>query len=176
MIIRLATKNDISAVTEIYNMILSEEEKGNITCGWQRGIYPTKSTAEQAVERGDLYVQEENGKIVGSGILNSNCNDIYRAVSWNFPCKDEEALILHTLAVSPEHFNKGYGKKFFEFYENFARGKGYSVLRIDTQERNARARAIYKKLGYIETDIVLCDFCGLKKVRLVLLEKKVQVI
>ncbi len=172
---RLAKESDVDSITAIYDLIHGEEEKGNTTCGWKRGIYPVKSTAEQAVKRGDMFVLEENGEIVASGIMNSDCNEVYHKITWNYPCKDEEALILHTLTVSPKHFNKGYGKKFFEFYENFAREHGYSVLRIDTQAKNLRARAIYKKLGYIEADIVPCDFCGIKNIQLVLLEKKVTV-
>ena len=37
---------------------------------------------------------------------------------------------------------------FVEFYEQYALSNGCPYLRIDTNERNARARAMYKKLGY----------------------------
>ena len=42
----------------------------------------------------------------------------------------------------------------------------------DTNERNTRARAMYKKLGYRESDMVPCQFNGMDGVHLVLLEKK----
>jgi len=80
--------------------------------------------------------------------------------------------VLHTLVVSPKAARRGYGEAFVRFYEDYAREAGCSVLRIDTNERNLRARAMYKKLGYRESDMVPCRFNGMDGVHLVLLEKK----
>ena len=44
---------------------------------------------------------------------------------------------------------------------------------MDTNARNTRARALYKKLGYEEIAIVPCQFNGIDGVQLVLLEKRV---
>lgn len=46
---------------------------------------------------------------------------------------------------------------------------------MDTNERNVRARALYKKLGFVEPDIVDCDFNGIDGIRLVCLEKKLDI-
>jgi ribosomal protein S18 acetylase RimI-like enzyme len=59
------------------------------------------------------------------------------------------------------------------FYEKYAKENGCPYLRIDTNERNARARAFYKKIGYKEIGIVPCRFNGIEGVNLVLLEKKI---
>ena len=53
-----------------------------------------------------------------------------------------------------------------------ARENGYTVLRMDTNAKNAAARRLYQKLGYAESDIVPCIFNGIPNVQLVLLEKK----
>ena len=53
-----------------------------------------------------------------------------------------------------------------------ARENGCTVLRMDTNAKNAAARRLYQKLGYAEPDIVPCTFNGIPNVRLVLLEKK----
>ena len=42
---------------------------------------------------------------------------------------------------------------------------------MDTNSRNARARAMYGRLGYREVGIVPCVFNGIRGVELVLLEK-----
>ena len=44
-------------------------------------------------------------------------------------------------------------------------------LRIDTNQRNTRARKLYKSLGYEEIGIVSCVFNGIPDVQLVCLEK-----
>ena len=47
--IRKATENDIKAIAEIYEDIHTEEEAGNLTIGWERGVYPTEKTAADSV-------------------------------------------------------------------------------------------------------------------------------
>ena len=42
---------------------------------------------------------------------------------------------------------------------------------MDTNQKNARARALYAKLGYSEPDVVPCTFNGIEGVQLVCLEK-----
>lgn len=85
---------------------------------------------------------------------------------------EEEVMVLHTLAVSPNVARKGVGSGFVKFYEEYARKKGCSVLRMDTNEQNIIARELYRKLGYLEAGIVPCEFNGIPGVNLVLLEKK----
>ena len=46
-------------------------------------------------------------------------------------------------------------------------------LRLDTNERNDRAREMYRKLGYKEIGIVPTVFNGIPNVNLVLLEKRI---
>ena len=48
--IRKATKEDIAAITAIYDSVLQKEEQGQYTIGWIRGVYPTEDTARTAVE------------------------------------------------------------------------------------------------------------------------------
>ena len=59
------------------------------------------------------------------------------------------------------------------FYEEYAREKGCTSLRMDTQVINTPARTLYKKLGYTEIGTVFCEFNGIKNTELVCLEKKI---
>ena len=63
---------------------------------------------------------------------------------------------------------------FIRFYEDYALQHGCTELRIDTNERNMAARAMYSKYGYQEIDIVPTTFNGIAGVNLVLLEKQIQ--
>ena len=84
---------------------------------------------------------------------------------------DDEVCVFHTLVISPRAAGKGYGTAFMRFYEEYATAHGCTELRIDTNARNERARAIYRKLGYQEIATVPTVFNGIEGVRLVLLEK-----
>ena len=172
MQIRKAKAADIESVVRIYGSIHDAEGEGRYVIGWKRGVYPTKETAEAALERGDLYVAEYNGQIYAAAIINGNELPEYKDGNWETDATDEEVLVLHTLVVDPESPVKGIGGEFVRFYEELARKRGCKSLRIDTQSKNLNARNFYPKFGFKEVGIVKCDFCGCGMVDLVLLEKK----
>ncbi len=172
MFIRKATSHDLTAIAQIYSDIHAMEEAGKVTIGWIRDIYPTLLTAELALERDDLFVAEDDGRIVGAAIINQSQVESYAKGDWEHPASDEEVMVLHTLVISPSASGKGYGKTFVKFYEEYAIENGCAYLRMDTNEHNTNARAMYKKLGYKEIGIVPCVFNGIEGVGLVLLEKK----
>ncbi len=171
MNVRKAAARDIDAVSAIFEDIHTEEECGRTSIGWIRGVYPTRATAAAAVERGDLFVLEDGGSILGAAVINQIQVDCYAGAKWRYAAADEEVMVLHTLVISPKAARKGYGKAFVAYYEKYAREKGCSYLRMDTNARNAGARTLYQKLGYAEVDIVPCEFNGIPCVQLVLLEK-----
>ena len=171
MIIRKAAAADIAAVAEIYEEIHTAEEAGLASIGWVRGIYPTIHTAQAALGRGDLFVLECGGSITGAAIINQSQCDGYETAAWRYPADDREIMVLHTLVITPRAAGRGYGRAFVSFYEEYARENGCRYLRMDTNVKNARARAMYARLGYSEIGIIPTVFNGIAGVNLVLLEK-----
>lgn len=174
MIIRKAQAGDLAAVAQIYEQIHTQEEQGLAVIGWARNVYPTLATAQAACERGDLFVQEIDGEITGAAIINQIQVDVYENARWQADAPDCEVMVLHTLVISPRSAAKGLGTRFVKFYEEYALRHGCPYLRMDTNARNTRARALYHKLGYHEAEIVPCVFNGLEDVQLVLLEKQLK--
>lgn len=173
MTIRKATEADIPAISAIYEAIHDGEERGESTTGWLRGVYPVEATARASLEKGTLYVIEDEGQIVASAKIDGEQVPAYAHCPWQYEAPPEQVLVLHTLVVDPAAKGRGYGSAFVRFYEDLAREQGRPCLRIDTNARNAAARALYKKLGYAESGIVDCVFNGIPGVHLVCLEKKV---
>ena len=171
MEIREATINDIDSIEKIYENVHDAEEHGYTATGWIRDIYPTRETAENALIRKDLFVMEDDNKIVAAAIINQLQVDEYKDASWKYSAKDNEVLVLHCLVVDSHQKNKGYGKAFVAFYENYAKQNNCITLRMDTNALNTRARNLYQKLGYEEIGIVKCIFNGIPNVQLVCLEK-----
>ena len=189
--IRKATAEDIPAIAAIYDEIHTREEAGEVTTGWLRGVYPVQKTAEDAVARGDMYVQvvsgddavssddarnsdepDVAGQVVGTAILNQLQVDVYADGEWQYPADDSEVMVIHTLIISRKTDRKGLGSAFLAYYEAFALEHGCKYLRLDTNARNAAARAFYKRHGYKEIGIVPTVFNGIPGVDLVLIEKK----
>ena len=169
--IRKAEAKDLDAVENLFRDIHQAEESGTVTTGWRKGIYPTGATARAALARNDLFVLEEDGRILGSGIINQLQEDAYRGAGWKHQQPDDRVCVLHTLVISPAAQGKGYGRAFVRFYEAYALEHGWTELRIDTNERNRTARAMYGRYGYQEIGIVPTTFNGIPGVNLVLLEK-----
>ena len=169
--IRKATFADLDAVEALYNEIHDAEEYGELITGWLREIYPVRSTAEAALERDDLFVMEEGGRVIGAAIINQIRVDVYDGAPWQFEASPDEVCVLHTLVISPALSGRGYGSAFVRCYEEYARTRGCAELRMDTNARNRAARGLYAKLGYKEIGVVPTVFNGIPGVQLVLLEK-----
>ena len=183
---RKANINDIDDIDRIYERTHDAEEAGLTTTGWVRGIYPVREVAEGSVGRDDMYVAEltvnvsgpdgeasAESRIVATGIINKTQVNVYLDCDWEYKAPDDKVCVLHTLAVDPDARGMGIGPAFVRFYETVAEDWDCEVLRIDTNARNKRARAMYAKLGYVETDIVPTVFNGIRGVDLVLMEKKI---
>lgn len=169
--IRKATVSDLDGIEKIYEALHELEERGEGCTGWKRGVYPTRDTARASIEIGDMYVFEENGEILASGRINTEQVDVYSKVDWQIKAEADKVTVLHTLAVHPGAKGRGIGTAFVRFYEEYALSTDRPILRIDTNERNKPARALYKKLGYREAAIVPCNFNGISGVGLVCMEK-----
>ncbi|MBR4728466.1 MAG: GNAT family N-acetyltransferase [Clostridia bacterium] len=168
MTIRKADARDLDAIGRLYDEIHTAEERGECRIGWIRGVYPTRKTAEDAVSRGDMFILEEK-EILGAAIINQTQVDGYFGAPWRY--ESDAVCVLHTLVISPKAAGKGYGSAFVEFYERWAAAHHLPELRMDTNAKNAVARAMYRKLGYEEIAIVPTVFNGIPDVDLVLLEK-----
>ena len=173
--IRKAALEDLDAVEHLYNELHDAKEAGLIPVIWQRGVYPSRRTALDALERGDLFVMEKEGRIVGSAVINKIQDGVYAGAPWGFDAPEERVCVLHTLMVSPAAFGKGYAREFLAFYERYARETGCTELRIDTNDRNKPAQAMYLRHGYrIVATVPAGEFNGIPDIRLVLLEKHLE--
>ena len=170
--IRKATEADIPSISALYDRIHDAEADGRITTGWLRGVYPTEATARASLAAGDLFVLEDGKRVVAAARINQEQVDVYAGVDWRYKAADDEVMVLHTLTVDPMKSGQGYGRRFLDFYEAYALAHGCPVLRIDTNARNARARAMYAKQGYLESGIVPTVFNGIPDVMLVCMEKR----
>ena len=57
-------------------------------------MYPTEKTAQDAIQRDDLFVLEEKGSILGCAIINQLQVDVYAGAPWRQEAKDEDVMVL----------------------------------------------------------------------------------
>ena len=134
--IRKAEMADLEKVVCLYEELHDAQEAGKICTNWIRGIYPSRETALAALKRDDLFVMEENSRIIGSGIINQVQLGIYDGAAWEHEVPADQVCVLHTMMISPREFGKGHAREFLAFYEDYARSQGCCELRMDTSEIN----------------------------------------
>lgn len=171
---RLATPGDIPAIAAIYELILDTPHK-NACANWRKGIYPTEATAILGVELGDMYVEcDDTGRVLAAARINHEQDEFYAEAEWLWTADApaDQILVIHTLVVDHSLNVKGAGTNFIDFYESEAIRRGCPNLRIDTNETNLPARALYKKLGFREVSLAIGSFHGIDDLHLITLEKR----
>lgn len=119
-----ATSGHIDAIAAIYGRIIDAQEQGRLTVGWQRGVYPTRQTALDALGRGDLFVCVDGGQVAAAAIINRIQVPVYAEVGWLYHAEPDEVMVLHTLVVDPLMAGRGYGTAFVAYYESYAKNNG----------------------------------------------------
>ena len=146
--IQFATAADLDGIEAIYDAILAKEEVGPVYTNWQRGKYPTRVHARQALDAGTLYVGEENGFLWGVVNLNSIQLPEYDDIPWSIAADREQVGVIHTMCIHPAAAGQGRARQLVTFCEEESRRQGKTVIRLDTWEGNIPANAMYPKLGY----------------------------
>ena len=68
-------------------------------------------------------------------------------------------LLIENVAIAPSSQGKGLGRGLLDYAEEEARGRGYSEIRLYTNEAMTENIALYKKWGYEETNRESGEFC-----------------
>lgn len=146
---RPASEADLPSVEEGYLAFLRAEAMGEQRWTvWKEGIYPTRDTAAAALAEGTLYVLEENGDLAASVILNRHQPAEYASVQWRHPAGEDEALVIHTLCVSPAYSGRGVGSEAVRRAIKLAQAQGCRAIRLDTGGQNQPAIGLYRKMGF----------------------------
>ena len=106
-----------------------------------------------------LIVWRENNEIIGDAIWHETSTEEHRKgvprdredreILRKFCGGKKDNLVeLHEIWLIERHRGKGYGKRFFEFFEGFIRGKGYDSFVYYAD--HPAALAICRKRGYPE--------------------------
>jgi ribosomal protein S18 acetylase RimI-like enzyme len=152
--IERGTVEDINTLAELYDDLNDYLSTNTNYPGWIKGIYPIRETAEEGVKNGTLFVIRRNNEIAGTIILNQDQPDAYNNVRWGVDAKEQEVIVVHTLAVNPRFMKLGIGKKLMEFAVDYSREQKVRTLRLDVFYKNSPAIALYEKSGFTYVDTV----------------------
>lgn len=85
---------------------------------------------------GCLYVALDKGVIAGSVILRHKPEPAYQKAKWQADLRDEDILVIYTLAVHPDYLSMGIGRGLIDFAVQNACCSNVKALRLDVYENN----------------------------------------
>ena len=142
--IRRATIEDIDAILDMTKQCaLSMIEKGIFQ--WNEH-YPNREAFEHDVKRNELFVLEENKRIVGCIVISTFMDEEYEPIEWLTENKNN--LYVHRLAVHPDVQGKGFAQRLMDFAETKAKIDKKCSIRLDTFSQNKRNQKFYELRGY----------------------------
>lgn len=108
--------------------------------------YPSEIAFINDLERGELYVIEKRGSVLGSIVISTVMDEEYVPVEWLTP--NGNSTYIHRLAIHPEHQGKGLAQQLMDFAENYSKRNGFISVRLDTFSQNHRNQRFYEQRGY----------------------------
>ena len=112
-------------------------------------------TTRDRVGAGQCFVLEAHGELAGTvfvaGPFDEQTSPGVRASPWYLR---RDMAHLHQLAVDPAHQGQGLGNRLIAACEDWARGRGYRGIGLDTAVPAVHLRARYEQLGYAMVDEV----------------------
>lgn len=160
MIFRKAEKEDFDKIRSLYWTLIDQEQDDPSFPHWKKGIHPSDEMIQNSIEREELYVLVDGGEIAACVIADNEKFDGYSEAPWQID--SEEVIVLHVLAVHPDHRGKGLARKLIENVIEQERKAGKKALRLDVIENNTTAEKLYQKLGfqYVQTKTLYYDVVG----------------
>ena len=160
MIFRKAEKEDFDKIKSLYWILIDREQDDPSFPHWKKGIHPSDEMIQDSIDKGNLYVLVDDGEIVACVIANDEKVEGYADAPWQIDSDD--VIVLHVLAVHPNHRGKGLARKLVENVIEQERKAGKKALRLDVIENNTTAEKLYQKLDfrYIQTKTLYYDVVG----------------
>ena len=160
MIFRKAAKEEFYKIRSLYWNLIDQEKDDPSFPRWKKGIHPSDEMIQNSIDREELYVLADGDEIVACVIANAEKVDGYSDAPWQID--SDEVIVLHVLAVHPNHRGKGLAQRLVENVIEQERKVGKKTLRLDVIENNTTAEKLYQKLGfrYIQTKTLYYDVVG----------------
>ena len=146
MIFRKAAKEEFYKIRSLYWNLIDQEKDDPSFPRWKKGIHPSDEMIQNSIDREELYVLADGDEIVACVIANAEKVDAYSDAPWQID--SDEVIVLHVLAVHPDHRGKRLARKLVENVIEQERKAGKKALRLDVIENNTTAEKLYQKLGF----------------------------
>lgn len=151
MKLRLAEISDLSQLKDVFTEITAEMTRN---CGEIWNEYYPCELFEEDIERGELYVLDDNGTIAAAYVL-CGTNEAEEYIEW----QDKKAKVLYIdrFGVNVNYQRRGIAGTMLRFAADIAREKNAAYVRLFVVDRNIPAINLYEKNGFKRMDGVFYE-------------------
>jgi ribosomal protein S18 acetylase RimI-like enzyme len=128
--IRLAQREDLAAVEALVTVAYTQYIP---LIGQKPG--PMSDDYSALIEKWCVYVLSRENKLAGMLVL----------------LPEDEAMLLDNVAVHPDMQGRGYGRALIAFAEKLSIERGFTAIRLYTNEAMIENVRLYERLGFVET-------------------------
>ncbi|WP_368488838.1 GNAT family N-acetyltransferase [Clostridium sp. BJN0013] len=143
IMVRKAVMEDLRDIMEIIKQAIVEMATYNNT-QWDES-YPHEKDFMNDIQRGDLFVTEQEGKLAGFICINKVEPAEYNGLNWSL---NKHCIVVHRMAVNSIYRRSGIGTKLMKFADKLALENNIGYLKTDTYSINMKMNALFKKCGY----------------------------
>lgn len=143
-----ATINDFASIIKFYDDVISRTPEMETYARWKKGQHPTEEGIKAYIEEGSMYLYKENDTIVGAMAVTMYQGEDYHVIEWAKHVEDNEASVIHILAVNPDYQGTGVGAEMIRVAINLSADSGMKSIRLDALASNTPAHKIYKRIGF----------------------------
>jgi ribosomal protein S18 acetylase RimI-like enzyme len=145
-----ATQKDFEAIIAFYDDVTERTPDMAVYARWIKGKHPTQESIRTYIDEGSMYLYREEGGIVGAMAVTMYQGEDYHAIEWARQVGNDEAAVIHTLAVSPDRQGEGIGSEMIREAIHLAQANGMKAVRLDALASNTPAHRIYECLGFVQ--------------------------
>jgi ribosomal protein S18 acetylase RimI-like enzyme len=111
-----------------------------------------EAVARHAIE--GLLIDPDRGRLWVLGIETSVVGYLAVTFGWSLELGGRDAFV-DELYLAPAHRGCGWGERMIALAEVACRMAGVRALHLEVERGNARARALYARKGFVDTDRLL---------------------
>lgn len=121
---------------------------------WQ-STYPSVKQIVADIEDGTAWLyQDENYEIVGTAVLKTSSDQIYRQTTANWPMTITHYATIHRLVIHSAHTRKGHASRLLSLMinESMVHHEEAQSIRIHIHCDNVPMQSLFTKLNFVKVD------------------------
>ena len=129
---------------------------------WQNN-YPNESVFMQDIAKGESYIVENNGEVLGTIAASFSPEPTYEKIFDGEWLTNSNYVVLHRITVDSKYKGTGLAAFMFECIKNICLDKNVFSIKVDTHKNNSAMTSCLKKNGFIYCGVIYLH-CGSERV------------